>query len=88
MNHFHTKETGNSLKSVLKKELSGNLRKAMVAVLQISIDKHLYFAKKLHKTMKGVGTDDKGLIRTIVLRSEVCFKLVNFFRLKMFIVKI
>lgn len=73
----YEEETGNSLKSVLKKELSGNLRKAMVAILQISIDKHLYFAKKLHKTMKGVGTDDKGLIRTIVLRSEIDLEIIK-----------
>ena len=74
MNRFYTQEMGHSLKSVLKKELSGNLKKAMLAVLQVSEDKYLHFAKKLHKTMKGAGTDDSRLIRTIVMRSEVCFE--------------
>jgi len=77
--HKHIKEvaeayeegTGNSLKKVLKSELSGNLRNAMVAVLQVSKNERLYLAKKLHKTMKGAGTDDSRLIRTIVMRSEI-----------------
>jgi len=37
----------------------------------VANDKHAYFAKRIHKTMSGLGTDDKDLINLIVLRSEV-----------------
>ena len=34
-------------------------------------DKAVYFAEQLHKSMKGLGTDDKLLTRIIVSRCEV-----------------
>ena len=34
-----------------------------------------YFAEKLYKSMKGVGTDDETLVRVIVSRSEVMLSL-------------
>lgn len=34
-------------------------------------DLHGYYAQKLYDSMRGIGTDDDLLIRTIVLRSEV-----------------
>lgn len=34
-------------------------------------EKPLYFARKMHKGMKGLGTDDSALVRVIVSRCEV-----------------
>ena len=33
-------------------------------------NKPLYFAKLMHKSMKGLGTDDSALIRVVVSRCE------------------
>ena len=39
--------------------------------VKITNDKYGYFAERLHKAMKGWGTDDSELIRLIVSRAEV-----------------
>jgi len=58
------------LQSVID-ETSGDLRKAFKAVVKCAANRPLYFAERLHKSMKGAGTNDASLIRVIVTRSEI-----------------
>lgn len=66
--------TGHSLDEAIEKEFSGNIRDGLKAILQCSIDKTEFFASRLYKSMKGLGTNDSQLIRLIVSRSEIDLK--------------
>ncbi|XP_076653449.1 annexin B9 isoform X2 [Halictus rubicundus] len=63
--------SGTSLEDTIKSEFSGALEDGYLAVVRCARDKTGYFAKRLHKAMKGLGTDDTTLIRIIVARSEI-----------------
>ncbi|KAG8382656.1 hypothetical protein BUALT_Bualt05G0100000 [Buddleja alternifolia] len=60
-----------SLEKAIKSETSGNFRFALLTILQCAENTGKYFAKVLHKAMKGMGTDDSTLIRVIVTRTEI-----------------
>ena len=51
--------------------MSGDLGKGMATIIKVVNDRHAYFAEKLYKSMKGLGTDDQALIRIMVSRAEV-----------------
>ncbi|XP_028408365.1 annexin A4-like [Dendronephthya gigantea] len=55
----------------VEREMSGDLKNAMVTLVQCVRNTPAYFAKKLYKSMKGLGTDDATLIRVVVTRCEV-----------------
>ncbi|KAM3828114.1 annexin A2 isoform 3-T4 [Vipera latastei] len=55
----------------IKKEVKGDLEVAFVNLVQCIQNKQLYFADRLYDSMKGKGTRDKVLIRTMVSRAEV-----------------
>ncbi|KAM5575611.1 annexin D5-like [Rosa sericea] len=62
---------GSSLKKAVKKETSGLFEHGLVTILQCAEHPGRYFAKVLHKAMKGLGTDDSTLLRVIVSRAEI-----------------
>lgn len=55
----------------IKSEMSGDLEDALLAVVKCMRNKPAYFAERLYKSMKGLGTDDNTLIRVMVSRSEI-----------------
>jgi len=59
------------MEKVIKSEMSGDLETGMKAIVRFTLDKHAYFANLLLKAMKGLGTNEKALIRTLVMRSEI-----------------
>ncbi|XP_047330087.1 annexin D5-like [Impatiens glandulifera] len=62
---------GSSLQKVVKNETSGNFEFGLLTILRCADNPGTYFAKQLHKAMKGMGTNDSDLIRIIVTRAEI-----------------
>jgi len=69
--------TGKGILDTIKRETSGNLAEGYQAVVNYCWDPKWYFAERLYKSMKGLGTDDRTLIRVIVTRSEIDLKDVS-----------
>ncbi|XP_012144341.1 annexin B9 isoform X1 [Megachile rotundata] len=62
---------GVSLEETIKSEFSGAIEDGYLAVVKCARNKTAYFAERLYKAMRGLGTDDSTLIRIIVTRSEI-----------------
>lgn len=67
----YEKLTGNTLEKDIKKEFSGDIEDGMVSVLRCALNRSQFFAKCLHKSIAGIGTDDRALIRLCVTRCEI-----------------
>ena len=67
----YQKIRGHSLEDDIKKEFSGDVEQGMVSVLRCAINRPLFFAKCLHNSVAGFGTNDRDLIRLCVTRSEI-----------------
>ncbi|XP_039274449.1 annexin A13-like [Styela clava] len=67
----YEKLAGHTMLKAVDKEFSGDMKKALTAIIQISDYAPIYFANRLHKAMCGVGTDDSTLIRIVTTRCEV-----------------
>ncbi|XP_076018944.1 annexin A6 isoform X2 [Genypterus blacodes] len=59
------------IEQIIKKEMSGDVRNAFFAIVRSVKNQPSYFADRLYKAMKGLGTDDRALIRILVSRSEI-----------------
>eukprot|EP01135_Chromosphaera_perkinsii_P004893 Nk52_evm13s303 gene=Nk52_evmTU13s303 len=67
----YIKISGRDIERAIEKEMSGNLEDGMKAVVKTARNRPEFFAERLHKAMKGMGTDDKSLLRIIISRCEV-----------------
>ncbi|MGH0168768.1 UNVERIFIED_CONTAM: hypothetical protein FKN15_055754 [Acipenser sinensis] len=63
--------TNKDVEQVIRKEISGDLKTALIAIVRSIKNKPSYFADRLYKSMKGLGTDDRTLIRVLISRSEI-----------------
>ncbi|XP_063167646.1 annexin A4 [Candoia aspera] len=55
----------------IKSEMSGDLEDALLAIVKCMRNKTAYFAERLYRSMKGLGTDDDTLIRVMISRCEI-----------------
>ncbi|RMB96705.1 hypothetical protein DUI87_26770 [Hirundo rustica rustica] len=67
----YLKIAGKPIERSIRGELSGDFEKLMLAVVKCIRSTAEYFAERLYKAMKGLGTRDNTLIRIMVSRSEI-----------------
>jgi annexin A7/11 len=65
------KLTGHTILQAINNEFSGDIKKLLTAVVYAVISPSEFFATKVNKAIKGLGTNDKLLIRIIVSRNEI-----------------
>ncbi|XP_072284552.1 annexin A2-like [Pyxicephalus adspersus] len=66
----YKKSTSVDIEEAIKKNFKGDFQKSLLTLVAVIKDAPLYFADKLYNAMKGLGTDDKALIRILISRSE------------------
>ncbi|XP_046650091.1 annexin A4-like isoform X1 [Daphnia pulicaria] len=69
--HEYQRISGKSIEETLKSQTSGVLLNSLLTIVKSVNNRALYFAERLHRAMKGLGTDDNSLIRIIVSRCEI-----------------
>ncbi|XP_077468822.1 annexin A4-like isoform X2 [Stigmatopora argus] len=67
----YQKMAGRDIEKSIGREMSGDLESGMLAVVKCIKNTPAYFAERLYKSMKGMGTTDTTLVRIMVSRSEV-----------------
>ena len=59
---------------VIRSEFSGDICSTHLAIAKMAINSAAFHAELLHRSMKGLGTDDDALIRIIISRCELDIK--------------
>ncbi|KAI4462025.1 annexin [Holotrichia oblita] len=62
--------TGHNFETAIDNEFSGTAKDSLIDLVKCIRNKIDYMAERLYKSMEGMGTDDRTLIRLIVSRSE------------------
>ncbi|CAO1417287.1 unnamed protein product [Diamesa hyperborea] len=62
--------TGSTLEKDIKKEFSGDIEDGLLAIVRCANNRSEFFARRLHKSMAGLGTNDRALIRLVATRCE------------------
>nr|XP_021199593.2 annexin B10 isoform X8 [Helicoverpa armigera] len=63
--------SGRTIEQAIKAEIGGELKEALSAIVECVENASAWFATRLRKSMQGLGTDDRTLIRILVSRSEI-----------------
>ncbi|CAL8277619.1 unnamed protein product [Merluccius merluccius] len=67
----YQKISGRDIEDSIKREMSGSLEDVFLAIVKCLKNKPAFFAERLYKSMKGLGTTDSVLIRIMVARAEI-----------------
>merc|ERR1711920_233819 len=67
----YKKKTGEDMADVIENEMGGDLKDAFLTLVRYIQDPITYYSEVLYRSMKGMGTDDDRLIRTILSRCEI-----------------
>ena len=67
----YEKLSKNNLLTAIEKEFSGDMKKTLKTIIYAIINPSEYFATRVYKAVKGLGTDNKLLIRILVTRDEI-----------------
>ncbi|XP_052806894.1 annexin A6-like [Mya arenaria] len=67
----YAKIANKDIEDTIKNEMSGDLKKSMLSIVRCIRSKAGHFANELHKSMKGLGTDDDTLCRVVASRASV-----------------
>ncbi|VDM93776.1 unnamed protein product [Onchocerca ochengi] len=69
--------TGHSIEEAIRNEFSDDMKDGLIALVKNIQNQPGYFAFELYQAMKGLGTNEKDLIRIIVSRSEIDLTLIK-----------
>ncbi|XP_076614620.1 annexin A4 [Chaetodon auriga] len=67
----YQKISGRDIEESIKREMSGCLEDVFLAIVKCIRNKPAFFAERLYKSMKGLGTTDSVLVRIMVARAEI-----------------
>ncbi|KAH3705211.1 annexin A6-like isoform X1 [Dreissena polymorpha] len=67
----YAKLANKDIDDTIRSEMSGDLKDSMLAIVRCIRNKAAHFATELHKSMKGLGTNDDTLCRIVVSRAGV-----------------
>ncbi|KAK3284502.1 hypothetical protein CYMTET_7853 [Cymbomonas tetramitiformis] len=68
---YESKTSKRTMEAVIESEFSGDVARGLKAIVEIAKNKHRYIAKRLYKSMKGLGTNDNVLIRLVAYHADV-----------------
>ncbi len=74
INNYYSQVSPKTLREAIEKEYSGNMKEALNTILEAHCSPSNYFARRINKAIKGLGTNDKMLIRNLCAREDIDMK--------------
>lgn len=71
INEHYARISKYTLKKAIEKEYSGDVKKALLTILDGILNISEYYARRINQCIKGLGTSDTKLIRALVSREEI-----------------
>ena len=70
ISQLYFKLTKKTILQVVEEEFSGDSKEALIGIIYAMLSPAEYFAKKVYKSIKGLGTNNNTLIRILITRDE------------------